>query len=68
MQMRLGLAFYLRGAGFVVLAAMLLVACSDDATETQVDQAEIEATTSAFEMLNPQLSASAKNQFLGGGA
>lgn len=62
--MRPSSASNLRSGAFVLLAALFLVACSENATENQNGQAVVEPTTSTFEMLNPQLSASAKELVL----
>lgn len=65
MRLHVSLGFYLQRIGVVTLTAMLLVACNDDAPEPQSNQAIEEATTSGFELLNPELSASAKELTLG---
>ena len=43
-----------------MLSALLLARCSDNAAEPQIVETAAEATPSAFELLNPELSASAK--------
>jgi putative iron-regulated protein len=43
-----------------MLAALLLAGCSDNAAEPQIAETAAEAAPSAFELLNPELSASAK--------
>ena len=46
--------------GIATLATMLLIGCGDDAPKPQSVKAVKETTPSAFELLNPQLNASAK--------
>lgn len=46
--------------GIVVIASLLLVGCSDNLAEPQSVASVKEITPSAFELLNPELSASAK--------
>ena len=48
-----------------MLASLLLVGCSDEAAESQSIESVKETTPSAFELLNPELSASAKEIALG---
>jgi len=60
MQTYLSLGLTLQKMGIAVLASMLLIGCSDDAAEPQIVEATVEAIPSAFELLNPELSASAK--------
>ena len=60
MQTYLSLSLILQRMGIAVLASMLLVGCSDDAAEPQIVEAAAEVAPSAFELLNPELSASAK--------
>ena len=43
-----------------MLSALLLAGCSDNAAEPQIVETAAEAAPSAFELLNPELSASAK--------
>jgi putative iron-regulated protein len=43
-----------------MLSALLLAGCSDNAAEPQIIETAAEAAPSAFELLNPELSASAK--------
>jgi putative iron-regulated protein len=51
--------------GIAMLAALLLAGCSDNAAEPQIAETAAEAAPSAFELLNPELSASAKEIALG---
>lgn len=60
MQTHLNLGSALQGMGIAILASMLLVGCSDDAVEPKSVAAEKETTPGAFELLNPELGASAK--------
>jgi len=60
MQIHVSPGFYLKRIGVVTLTALLLAACNEDTPELPSDQAEEEMTTSGFELLNPELSASAK--------
>ncbi|PCI77249.1 MAG: hypothetical protein COB20_08545 [SAR86 cluster bacterium] len=60
MQIQLSLGLYLQRMGIAMLAAMLLAGCSDDTPEPQSVKAAKETAPSAFELLNPELSASAK--------
>lgn len=60
MQIHASPGFYLKRMGVVTLTALLLAACNEDTPELPSDQAEEEMTTSGFELLNPELSASAK--------
>ncbi|MBL4582786.1 MAG: imelysin family protein [Gammaproteobacteria bacterium] len=56
----LNLGLYLQKTGIAILLALLLVGCSDDMPEPQSIVVAKESIPSAFELLNPQLSASAK--------
>ncbi len=61
MQTHLNLDLALQRMGIAILAAMFLVGCSDDVPDPQsVEKVKETALPSAFELLNPQLSASAK--------
>lgn len=60
MLKNLSVGLYLQGMGIAILAAVLLVGCSDDTVQPQRVEAVEEATPSAFELLNPELSAAAK--------
>jgi putative iron-regulated protein len=61
MQTHLILGFTLQRMVIAILAAMFLVGCSDDVPDPQsVATVKETAPPSAFELLNPQLSASAK--------
>ncbi|MDA0278999.1 MAG: hypothetical protein O3C29_00930 [Proteobacteria bacterium] len=65
MQTNINLGSTLQRIGFAVLASLLLVGCSDEAAESQSIESVKETTHSAFELLNPELSASAKEIALG---
>ncbi len=65
MQTNINLGSTLQRIGFAVLASLLLVGCSDEAAESQSIESVKETTPSAFELLNPELSASAKEIALG---
>ena len=60
MQTYLNLSLTLQRMGIAVLAPLLLVGCSDEAAGPQSIESVNEITPSAFELLNPELSASAK--------
>ena len=60
MQKYLNLGLILRRMGIAVLAFLLLVGCSDETAEPQNIESVKDITPSAFELLNPELSASAK--------
>ena len=60
MQTYLNLGLTLQRMGIAVLAPLLLVGCSDEAAGPQSIKSVNEITPSAFELLNPELSASAK--------
>ena len=60
MQTYLNLGLTLRRMGIAVLASLLLVGCSDETAEPQKIESVKEIIPSAFELLNPELSASAK--------
>ena len=65
MQTNINLGSTLQRIGFAVLASLLLVGCSDEAAESQSIESVKETTPSAFELLNPELGASAKEIALG---
>jgi putative iron-regulated protein len=60
MQKYLNLDLTLRRMGIAVLASLLLVGCSDKTAEPQNIESVKEITSSVFELLNPELSASTK--------
>ena len=60
MQTYLNLGLTLQRMGIAVLAPLLLVGCNDEAAGPQSIESVNEITPSAFELLNPELSASAK--------
>jgi len=61
MQTHLNLSVYVQRTGIALLVAMLLVGCSDDVPDPQrVEAVKEPIPPSAFELFNPQLSASAK--------
>jgi len=60
MQTQVSLSSYLQRLGIAVLATMLLVGCGDDAEQPQRVEVVEAPIPSAFELLNPELSASAK--------
>ena len=60
MQTYLNLGLTLRRMGIAVLASLLLVGCSGETAEPQKIESVKEIIPSAFELLNPELSASAK--------
>ena len=60
MQTYLNLGLTLRRKGIAVLASLLLVGCSGETAEPQKIESVKEIIPSAFELLNPELSASAK--------
>jgi len=60
MQTYLSSDLILQRIGIAMLSALLLARCSDNAAEPQIVETAAEATPSAFELLNPELSASAK--------
>jgi putative iron-regulated protein len=60
MQTYLSSDLILQRIGIAMLSALLLVGCSDNAAEPQILETAAEAAPSAFELLNPELSASAK--------
>ena len=60
MQIHLSFGLYLQKMGIAILAAILLVGCRENAPESQSVDALKKTTPSTFELLNPQLSASAK--------
>ena len=60
MQTYLNLGLTLQRMGIAVLAPLLLVGCNDEAAGPQSIESVNEITPSVFELLNPELSASAK--------
>ena len=60
MQTYLSSDLILQRIGIAMLSALLLAGCSDNAAEPQIVETAAEAAPSAFELLNPELSASAK--------
>jgi putative iron-regulated protein len=60
MQTYLNIGLTLQRMGIAVLASLFLAGCSDEAAEPQSVESVIEVAPSAFELLNPELSASAK--------
>ena len=60
MQTYLNLGLTLQRIGIAVLAPLLLVGCNDEAAGPQSIESVNEITPSVFELLNPELSASAK--------
>ena len=60
MQTYLSSDLILQRIGIAILSALLLAGCSDNAAEPQIVETAAEAAPSAFELLNPELSASAK--------
>lgn len=60
MQSRLDMSMYRQKMGIAMLAMLLLVGCSDEAPVPESVEAVEEAAPSAFELLNPELSAAAK--------
>lgn len=60
MHIPLSSSFHLRGIVVAILATSLLAGCSDDVTEPRDTQVVAVRASSAFELLNPELSASAK--------
>ena len=60
MQTYLNLGLTLRRMAIAVLASLLLVGCSGETAEPQKIESVKEIIPSAFELLNPELSASAK--------
>ena len=60
MQTYLSSELILQRIGIAMLSALLLAGCSDNAAEPQIVETAAEAAPSSFELLNPELSASAK--------
>ena len=60
MQTYLSSDLILQRIGIAILSALLLAGCSDNAAGPQIVETAAEAAPSAFELLNPELSASAK--------
>ena len=60
MQTYLSSDLILQRIGIAMLSALLLAGCSDNAAEPQIVETAAEAAPYSFELLNPELSASAK--------